>query len=99
MFCPNCGSKISDSAAVCMYCHSAVAHQQKEVPFDYKEDYSRAKAGLLFLSVMIPIAGIILWFNKRKSEPRAAKTYGIVGLLMWILSMFEYILIAFALLA
>lgn len=51
--------------------------------------YNKANAGLIILSVLLPIVGYILYFSKKKDEPDAASQYlwsaiagSIVGLLI-----------------
>lgn len=52
-------------------------------------DFNRTNAGLVILSVLIPIVGYVLYFVKRNDEPDAARNYlwsavagSVVGLLM-----------------
>ena len=83
MFCPNCGEKVRDNAAICSVCGSTLRKKQ-ELPPAY--DSSRATGGRIFLVLMFPFLGICFWATHRKKAPRAAKTYLIIGILMWILS-------------
>ena len=54
-------------------------------------EYNKASAGLVILSVLLPIVGYILFFVKKDLEPDAAKIYlwsaiagSIVGLILWL---------------
>ena len=46
----------------------------------------KANVGLIILSVFIPLAGFILYFVKKKEEPKAAKSYGLAALIMFIVN-------------
>jgi hypothetical protein len=38
-------------------------------------DFNRTNAGLVILSVLLPIVGYVLFFVKREKEPDAARNY------------------------
>ena len=42
--------------------------------------------GLVILSVLIPIAGVILYFVKKDQEPQAAKNYLIAGVISFVIT-------------
>ncbi|MBO5221315.1 MAG: zinc ribbon domain-containing protein [Clostridia bacterium] len=90
MFCPKCGEKVRDNAAVCSSCGCAM-RQKNDAPPTY--DTSRASGGKIFLSLMIPIVGIAFWFSSREKEPNAAKTYLMCGLISWGLAAMESFLL------
>ena len=49
----------------------------------------KAKVGLVILSFLFPIIGLILFFSKRKKTPKAAKSYIIaaaVGIALYVIS-------------
>lgn len=47
----------------------------------------KANVGLVILSVFIPIVGIILWIVKKKETPKAAKSYGLAGLITMLVNL------------
>lgn len=75
MFCQKCGKEISNEAVVCVHCGCAVDKTNNDIVSD------KASAGLIVLSILFPLVGIILWPVKHKDTPKAAKTYGIVGII------------------
>lgn len=73
-FCPHCGTDLDMNAAVCVRC-------------GYKAGSSPANdnvnAGLVVVSVLVPIFGIVYWAIKQKECPKSAKYYGIASLISW----------------
>ena len=59
----------------------------------------KANVGLVILSVFIPIVGIILWAVKKKETPKAAKSYGLAGLIVFIVNFVLSIIISIAMFA
>lgn len=53
----------------------------------------KANVGLIILSICIPLAGFILYFVKKKEEPKAAKSYGLAALIMFIINIVLSIII------
>ena len=53
----------------------------------------KANVGLIILSIFIPLAGFILYFVKKKEEPKAAKSYGLAALIMLIINIVLSIII------
>ena len=54
-------------------------------------EFDKAGIGLIILSILFPIVGIILYFVKKDDEPNAAKTYlgcGIAGFVIGLLIAF-----------
>lgn len=78
--CTKCGKEISDQAAVCPGCGCAVQSNQMNAQ-NGKED--KANIGLIILSVLFPIVGVILWPVMHGKSPKAARTYGITGIVAW----------------
>ncbi|MBQ4111146.1 MAG: zinc ribbon domain-containing protein [Clostridia bacterium] len=79
MFCKTCGKEINDKAVICPNCGCPTANK---VQTTYEED--KASGGLIALSILIPIAGIILWPVKHSQTPKAARTYGLCGIISWV---------------
>ena len=49
----------------------------------------KAKVGLVILSFLLPLIGLILFFSKRKKTPKAAKSYviaAVIGMVMFVIS-------------
>jgi len=81
-FCQNCGAEINENAVVCVKCGSSIqntAAQEQEVD-------TSISGGLVVLSVLIPLFGIIYWPVKAKTRPNCAKACGIAGLVSWAVS-------------
>ena len=79
-YCSKCGKEIMDEAVICPGCGCTLA--QKTANEFGKED--KANGGLIVLSILLPIVGVILWPVKHKSTPKAAMTYGLCGIISWI---------------
>ncbi len=89
MFCQKCGKEIMDEAVVCVHCGCAVNNSstpETTVKENVVED--KANAGLVILSILIPIVGVILWPVKHGKTPKAALTYGLCGIISWVVSFF-----------
>ena len=80
MYCKKCGHELIDEAVVCTNCGCAT----NEAAFKEATGEDKAKAGLIVLSILLPIVGVILWPVKHKETPKAAQTYGIAGIVSWI---------------
>ena len=80
MFCQKCGNEIMDEAVVCTRCGCAV---QKDVVTQKKDD--KVNAGLIVVSALLPIVGVILWPIKHKETPKAAMAYGLTGIIAWVI--------------
>ncbi len=83
-FCQKCGKEINDDAIVCIHCGRSVTNETT-APKDYY--YDKASAGLIVVSVLFPIVGLILWIVKHDSTPNAAKAYGTAALISFIISL------------
>lgn len=80
-YCQKCGKEIMDEAVVCPNCGCSVA--TKEVQKTNGED--KVQGGLIAASILLPIVGVILWPVKHKETPKAAMTYGLTGIISWVL--------------
>ena len=81
MFCQKCGNEVIEDAVVCPSCGCAINKAEPPVDLTGKD---KLNIGLLILSIVIPIVGVILWPVKHKTEPKSAKIYGIAGIAAWI---------------
>ena len=81
-YCPNCGAQIDDKAVICVKCGCAVQPINAE-----PEPDQSVSAGLVVLSVFIPLFGIIYWPVKAKERPKCAKTCGIAAIISWVVNM------------
>ncbi len=84
-FCRKCGKEINDDAVMCVHCGCATekaARPSTNQNPDY-DPYSGADFVEVLLSLLIPIAGIILYVVKKDTRPKAAKTCLITGVVTW----------------
>jgi uncharacterized membrane protein YvbJ len=84
MFCPNCGKPISENARFCENCGAPLNAQSAppENGFDYHSEKRTDdnNIGYGFLGFFVPVAGIILYFLWKDSQPRNARNCGIGAL-------------------
>lgn len=76
-YCMKCGKELVDEAVICTGCGCSV-----DIPKNHATD--EISGGLMTLSILLPIVGIILWPVKHKQTPKAAMTYGVTGIISWI---------------
>ena len=69
-----------DEAVVCTNCGCAI--KKEELARATGDD--KVNAGLVVASVLLPIIGVILWPVKHKETPKAAMTYGLTGIISWV---------------
>ena len=74
-FCSHCGNEILEEAVVCPNCGCAV---KKEAEVD-----NSVSTGLIILSFLIPLFGLIYWAVMAKSRPICAKKCGHTALISW----------------
>lgn len=88
-YCKNCGSTITDGAAVCVNCGAS----QNTAPAA-----SADKGGFWWgaLGCCVPIAGLILWILWRNEKPRTAKAAGVGALVSVIINVVVSIIYAVA---
>ena len=82
-YCQNCGAEINENAVICVHCGCAV---QTVNNVQAEEIDNSISAGLIVLSVFIPLFGIIYWPVKAKKRPRCAKACGIAALIAWAIN-------------
>ena len=81
MFCKNCGKEIHDEAVMCVHCGASTGHTAKP------GENEPASGGIIALSILIPICGIILGcINISNEKKRAGKTYLWCGIISWIIT-------------
>ena len=92
MICPNCGNAIDDNAAVCVHCGVPTVYgsaiglsNPNAAPVNPEEPASK---GMLILSFLIPLAGIIIGAtDSSKGKKRAGKACmisAVCGMVFWI---------------
>lgn len=64
-FCSHCGKEIMEKAVICPGCGCQIEESEAD----------RANPGLIVLSILIPIVGIIMSIVSWNKTPHAAKTY------------------------
>ena len=79
-YCQHCGAEMHDEAAVCVKCGCSVLPVTPAVP----EVDNSISVGLVILSVLIPLFGVIYWAVKAKDRPRCARACGIAAIVSWV---------------
>lgn len=72
MYCSKCGKEVENGTFICPNC-GLLIESSKTVA-------DTVDGGLIVLSLLIPLIGIILWVSKHREIPKAARSYGIVGI-------------------
>lgn len=73
MFCKNCGKEIHDEAVICVHCGVSTGNPMTRTS-DLEDE--PANGGLVFLSILIPLCGIILGAtNISAGKKHAGKVY------------------------
>jgi len=80
-FCQHCGKELPNEATVCSAC--GWAFQKNDKPSvkrgaPVRGDQS-VSVGLVILSVLFPLFGLIYWGVKRSTRPKCAKACGIAA--------------------
>ncbi len=94
MFCKSCGKEINDQAVVCPYCGvqtGAVQNTPQQPNYGYQQpinqqynqnDVDETNVGLVILSVLFPIVGIILGaVNMSNGKKKSGKAYLLAGVI------------------
>ncbi len=79
-FCSKCGKEIMEEAVICPNCGCSVS---TPTTTPNVTDHDEISVGLVILSILIPLFGIIYWAVKAKETPKKAKACGIAGLISW----------------
>ena len=58
-----------------------------------KATEDKVSVGKVIVSILVPIAGVILWPVKHKETPAAARCYGIIGIVAWVLDIAMFFLL------
>ena len=85
-YCQHCGRELMDEAVICPGCGCSV-QTTNDTQADEVDD--TVSVGMVVLSVLIPLVGLIYWPVKAKTRPKSAKACGIAAIIAWII----YILI------
>ncbi len=90
-FCQHCGKEIVDEAVVCTNCGCSVV-QTNNVTAEVDDTVD---IGLVVLSVLIPLFGIIYWPLNAKTRPKCASACGIAAIISWVICfLFSVIIMA-----
>ena len=81
-FCSKCGKEIMDEAVVCPNCGCAVVAPNQYNPVNRADD--EVSVGLVILSILIPLFGVIYWPVKHKETPKKAKACGITAIVSFL---------------
>ena len=82
-FCQHCGREILEQAVICPGCGCSVNGTSVTQANEVDQTIS---VGMVILSILIPLVGIIYWPVKAKTRPRSAKACGIAGIISWAVS-------------
>ena len=91
-YCSNCGKELFDGANVCSECGQAVEETVVEEKIVVEKAPSAApvedkiSAGLIILSIFVPIAGIIMGAIMMRETPKRGKAYLITGIISAVAS-------------
>ena len=85
-YCSHCGKEIADEAVICINCGCSV---KGNVPV--AENDGEIEGGLMALSILVPLAGWILWGVKSKETPETAKKYGIAAIISFAVCLLIYL--------
>lgn len=75
MYCQHCGKQIKDDATYCEHCGSAVGYTKPQVKQESVKHTEQVSAWLIILSLIIPIAGIIVGAVRYNEHPDTSKIY------------------------
>lgn len=89
-FCSHCGKEVNEKAVICPNCGCAIGNLPEE-------DHSNG--GLVFLSILFPLLGIILAIVFWSKSKKAAKTYLKAALITIAVEIFFIIVIPLILVA
>lgn len=81
MYCKNCGAEIDKNAYVCPKCGVKVTEVKQDTP----------SVGFNILALVIPIAGLILYFTWKDETPNKAKSVLTCAIIGWALGILIYI--------
>lgn len=82
-FCRHCGKEVLDEAVICPGCGCSTETNNNKVAV-----YDTVSAGLVVLSVLIPLFGIIYWPVNAKTRPKCAEACGIAAIISWVAYIF-----------
>jgi len=81
-FCNHCGAQVMDEAVICPKCGCSPGGTTQNTAITPEED--KANGGLMAVSILIPLIGIILAIVKWKETPNAAKSYLTAAIIAWV---------------
>jgi len=80
-FCSKCGKELMDEAVICTNCGCAVVENIAK-----NDSNDSVSPGLVVLSILLPIVGIIYWPVKHKETPKRAQACGVAAIVSWAVS-------------
>ena len=85
MYCKSCGKEIHDDAVKCIHCGALTGKTASGT--NNVDPNEPANVGLVFLSALIPLVGIILGAtNISSGKKRAGKRYLWTGIIAWLIA-------------
>ena len=82
-YCKYCGKPIEENAEICPFCNGLVSAQNNSTALSTKTGKNKSSSvstGLIILSVLVPIVGLVLGFMKLGKDNEAARNYLIVSI-------------------
>lgn len=76
IYCSHCGSPCDPMAAVCVKCGFTLNNNKGK-----KIEIDEVEPSLKWISLLIPLVGLILYITKIQSAPNSAKEYGKMALI------------------
>lgn len=81
-YCENCGFQMFDRETRCPNC----GNEERKATKANRLYSDSVSIGGVLLTLLFPIAGLILWAKKKENQPNAAKRYLILGITLWIIN-------------
>ena len=85
--CPVCGNELKESDFYCPHCYANIAKEKKKL-----EDKNKSYFGFGFLSLLVPMLGLILFAIWKEEKPRGSKICGINALIGGVVAVVGYTL-------
>lgn len=85
-YCKYCGKQIGEDAEICPFCNGIVSAKNKTAAKSSKNGKKaskKASTGLLIVSALVPIVGLVVGFKKMWEGDKTASKYLIVSIVSY----------------